>query len=365
MNDFNKKFGERVRNSIMNSKIKKLEEEYMKVGSARELITKRINAQNTLKSLEKELDFKRQQVELQRQRAKEGKSNTLAFEELEKVKLELIHQEAKVELANLETEIEIIKLTHATESIRDNFICFNKYFDEYGRLTMYNKNLLFQFKEPTLEYFQEIRKHEGFINETASDFMNEIRNNVIDFETKPKIKLYLEQIQSKLNTVYDSIEYSGMDRLLSSFLLHSSIPSIQNLIRDIGIKNDVQIIGDEVLHPNKKSVVNTTESNDKKEHKEPTLKELALYHVYLGTKINKDNANQYLENTSHTTGPKLKQHFDLFTNSNNRTASSTDRANNHKKKLYQSVIVMLKKTDNKEALKKAENDFIKFQENIA
>lgn len=364
MNDFSKKFGERVRNSIMNSKIKKLEEESMKIDNVRELISKRINAQNILENLKKELDFKRQQVELQRQRAKEGKSHTLAFEEQEKVKLELIHQEAKVELANLEAEIEIIKLTQTIKSTRDNFICFNKYFDEYWRLTMYNKNLLFQFKEPTMEYFQEVRKHEGFISEIASDFMNEIRNNIIDFETKSKIKLYLEQIQSKLNTVYEFIEYSGMDRL-SPFLLHSSIPSIQNLIRDIGIKNGIQIIGDEILQPNKKSTTNTAGSNDKKEHKEPTLKELALYHVYLDTKINKDNANQYLENTSHTAGSKLKQHFDLFTNSNNRTAGSTDRANNHKIKLYQSVIVMLKKTDNEEALKKAEKDFIKFQENIA
>ena len=66
--------------------------------------------------------------------------------------------------------------------------------------------------------------------------------------------------------------------------------------------------------------------------KQPTLKELALYHVYLKTKINKGNANDFLKNTNHKTGSKLKQLYDGFGNTNNRIGSGTDRENNYRLK---------------------------------
>jgi len=101
------------------------------------------------------------------------------------------------------------------------------------------------------------------------------------------------------------------------------------------------------------------------EIKEPTIKELALYHVYLGTKINKDNAKDFLKNTSYSSGGKLKQMFDKYTNSNNRVNKGTERENNHRKKMFKSVILMLEKKDNKEAVLKANKDLIQFEKNTA
>jgi hypothetical protein len=101
------------------------------------------------------------------------------------------------------------------------------------------------------------------------------------------------------------------------------------------------------------------------ENKEPTLKQLALYHVYLDTKINKENANNYLKGTSHTASGKLKQEFDKYSLTNNRIYSGSDRENGFRLKLFKSVIEMLKKTDNKDAIFKAEKDLNQFEKNIA
>lgn len=98
---------------------------------------------------------------------------------------------------------------------------------------------------------------------------------------------------------------------------------------------------------------------------EPTLKQLALYHVYLGTAINKDNANDYLKGTSHKTGRKLKTYFDEYYKTINRIGCGTDRENSFKLKLFEKVILMLKKTSNKDAISKAENELIQFEKNIA
>lgn len=98
---------------------------------------------------------------------------------------------------------------------------------------------------------------------------------------------------------------------------------------------------------------------------EPTLKQLALYHVYLDTKINKDNANKYLEGTSHKTGAKLKQEFDNYSKTQNRTGSGTERENGFKLKLFKKVILMLKEISNKDAVLRAERELKQFENNIA
>jgi hypothetical protein len=114
-------------------------------------------------------------------------------------------------------------------------------------------------------------------------------------------------------------------------------------------------------------VTNKTQQSSKEiKSKEPTLNQLALYHFYLGTDINKDNANDYLKGTSHKTGAKLKQDFDFFYRYQiNRTGSGTNRENNYKLKLFAKVILMLKKTSNKDAVLKAEKELKQFENNIA
>jgi hypothetical protein len=87
--------------------------------------------------------------------------------------------------------------------------------------------------------------------------------------------------------------------------------------------------------------------------------------VYLDTKINKDNAKDYLKDTRHKASGKLKQEFDKYSLTNNRIFSGTDRENSYRLKLFKSVIEMLKKIDNKDAILKAEKDLIQFKKNIA
>ncbi len=97
---------------------------------------------------------------------------------------------------------------------------------------------------------------------------------------------------------------------------------------------------------------------------ECSLRELALYHHYLDTKITKDNSHNYLKGTKHTSGSKLKQHFDYYMNPNNRTGGGSERNNKFRLKLFNKVIQMLKQNENLEAINKAENDFNKFNKNI-
>jgi len=97
---------------------------------------------------------------------------------------------------------------------------------------------------------------------------------------------------------------------------------------------------------------------------EPSIRELALYHHYLGTSITKDNSQNYLKGTKHTSGSKLKQHFDYYRNPNNRTGSGTERNNSFRHKLFDKVIQMLRQNGNLEAINNAESDFNKFKNNI-
>jgi hypothetical protein len=109
---------------------------------------------------------------------------------------------------------------------------------------MLQKHFLFQYKGETAEYFTSIRSEEENVSEVSANFTKEIRNNILNFESKEKIKKYLEQIQSKMNVVYECLELDRQTPQLVGQSFHHSFPSIQNLIRDIAIKNSIEISGD-------------------------------------------------------------------------------------------------------------------------
>ena len=118
------------------------------------------------------------------------------------------------------------------------------------------------------------------------------------------------------------------------------------------------------LHELNKQLTEPQQSNKEPESSEPTLKQLALYHVYLDTKMNNDNASKYLKGTSHKSDGKLKQYFDHYYLLKHRIYSGTDRPN-FRRGLFAKVIIMLKKSGNNDAILKAENELIQFEKNIA
>lgn len=98
--------------------------------------------------------------------------------------------------------------------------------------------------------------------------------------------------------------------------------------------------------------------------KEPTLRELALYYEYLNIPITKDNADEKLKGTKHTSGAKLKQNYDIIHKTINRINIDTDRKNNHRLKEFENVISMLKKTENLIAIEKANSEFQTFKNKL-
>lgn len=101
------------------------------------------------------------------------------------------------------------------------------------------------------------------------------------------------------------------------------------------------------------------------ESKEPTLKQIALYHYYLGNNVNKDNEAERLKGTNHKINGKLKQHYDYYYQTLNRTNGGTDRENGAHKRLMKAVILMLKETSNYDAILKAEKELVQFEKIIA
>jgi antitoxin component of RelBE/YafQ-DinJ toxin-antitoxin module len=137
---------------------------------------------------------------------------------------------------------------------------------------------------------------------------------------------------------------------------------IPEILKNLKERKDIDLQSQQVKNVTSNTV--KTKETQSIESKEPTLKQLAMYHVYLGTKMNNDNATSYLEGTSHTSGGKLKQHFDHYYLPKHRIYSGTDRPN-FRRKLFAKVILMLKETNNLDAVLKAENELIQFEKNIA
>lgn len=126
----------------------------------------------------------------------------------------------------------------------------------------------------------------------------------------------------------------------------------------------LDIINERINELSKPQQSNEVIKSNKPINEQPVLKELALFHVYLKTKITKDNAKDYLKNTTHSSGKKFKQDFDFFSLSKNRIYGGTDRSNSYKDKYLKKVIEMLKATNNINAIKDAENDLNTFEKNI-
>ncbi len=93
---------------------------------------------------------------------------------------------------------------------------------------------------------------------------------------------------------------------------------------------------------------------------EPSLREIALYYLYTGQEVNKENQYLLLVSFKQKSGPKLKQHYEHFRKKANRTNSDTKRKNANRKKEFGNVILMLKKTTNQAALTQAESEFAEF-----
>ena len=167
----------------------------------------------------------------------------------------------------------------------------------------------------------------------------------------------------KIDFVKTKNIYSKLVRGLEIQLIENITENKDYTINDLINTKAILLFKEQLIH----NIIETQQSVkplETSEIIEPTLKQLALYHVYLGNDINKDNANDYLVNTSHTSGAKLKQDFDKYKILKNRIYEGTDR-NSFRLKLFANVILMLKETSNKDAILKAEKELIQFEKNIA
>jgi len=198
---------------------------------------------------------------------------------------------------------------------------------------------------------EKIRTNEYYEYEIVSHIIGQ-RNNMNSPFTQQPCYHYIKDVLKKyqLNSIKATEMVNDFKGSFSPDWNKNVIPFVIDYLKSIDVNNEPQ---------------QSTKEPESIESKEPTLKQLALYHVYLGTKINKDNANDYLRDTTHKSGGKLKQEFDKYNITNNRIYSGTDRENSFRLKLFKSVIEMLKKTSNEDAIKNAENELNQFEKTIA
>jgi hypothetical protein len=232
----------------------------------------------------------------------------------------------------------------------------NKFYEKYAISIVSNLKLLMTCFEIAL--IRSVNQRELVNNEIKN--IDSILNNGIAIDEFIHTD-YTDLI--KLDFIKTKNIYSKLVRGLEIQLIENIAENKDFTIDDLINTKAILLFKEQLIH----NIIETQQSIkplETIEIIEPTLKQLALYHVYLGNDINKDNANDYLVNTSHKSGSKLKQDFDKYKILKNRIYEGTDR-NSFRLKLFEKVILMLKKTSNKDAILKAEKELIQFEKNIA
>ena len=147
----------------------------------------------------------------------------------------------------------------------------------------------------------------------------------------------MEQIQTKLNGIYESTEEHRKNSPELEFLeFHDSLVSIQNLIRDIAIKNKISIFGDET----------GLTSQRQSESKTDKLKvpQIALIHIYKDIQITEENAKEIAAEygyTSKTSGTGLYHDYLKYCKTSDRIAkpsAETKKTLINKIELFESVV---------------------------
>lgn len=242
----------------------------------------------------------------------------------------------------------------------------------------HTKQLIMEGKGLRFTRVNDMSKENAFINwynekiKELDEHTMKLRDTIIHFYKDDLINNYKEWKQKLNNPLATELQFLEIEKTkcenaiskskeLNKKLFHGEPSNL--LDKETNELSKLKIINERIMELTEPQQSIKTPKSIK--NKQPTLSELALYHVYLETKINKDNANGYLVNTTHTSGAKLIGNFNEYYKTINRIGSGTDRENNFKLKLFEKVILMLKKTDNKDAISKAENELIQFEKNIA
>jgi hypothetical protein len=208
-------------------------------------------------------------------------------------------------------------------------------------------------------------KIESCLDKTATENIKEINTNkvkvkehLIKFKTKPDFKEL-----GTIEGIAENLTKNKLNRFLNEDRLNLFIKEQNTELKELEESKNLKIqerraaIG---LVNSVNAQANTTKSNSK----QLTLKEWALYYVYVGVHITKDNQNEKLKGTGHNSGPKLKQNYDFYNKTSNRINADTGRKNNHRLKEFENVIGMLKKENEASALERAESEYKTFKAKI-
>lgn len=157
--------------------------------------------------------------------------------------------------ARTETEQEM------TNFKNNQFYWFNRFKEEYRQYNLLQEELLYKYQRPIVDFFSKMREPDKNLSIIGNHFINEINNNIVNIQNDFSLKNYIVIIQRYLNGIYqirEENEYRAKNNpeleYLANLILHPSIPSIQNLVRDIINKNDIletiTIVQQEKLVPN-------------------------------------------------------------------------------------------------------------------
>lgn len=221
--------------------------------------------------------------------------------------------------------------------------------------TINGKEYLWTFLEGYKEGEQKMQIIEkGIHSENAQAYILDLHNNYYHNKVNGNFEgwNYVKKINI-FSFTYKEIKYYGMYSAMVS-----KTDELAKDYKNLFLKFEV------CEHDKKTNGKQKTRKEIEVGTSQPSLKQLALYHVYLGTKITIDNCNEYLKGTEHKSGKKLKQEFDKYTKTSNRIYGGTERENSAKLKLFKEVIIMLENSKNLNALLKAKNELIQFEKSI-
>lgn len=242
-------------------------------------------------------------------------------------------------------------------------------FNKERKIIMTHKDGTKDIQEPVVSVKMDYSR---VLNNCIDQFKREIENNVISHDKLQKIE-YLNDIVRYCGNLIGGYEAKSMAFQIirkkdmtfsdgSSDLLPIQLYSVQELLKYLTTKYN-SLLSESI----NASLSLTTTQNlliDKK-RVEPSLKVLALYYNYIGKDVNKENSTELLKNTKHKSGAKLKQLFDFFQKTSNRINEDTERKNQYRIKDFERVIELLKKTDNKQAIQKAIDEYNTFKTKLA